>query len=156
MSFDRFIAGGTDEAVVPGSTKWSAEAAEHFRVSVNANAYKVFDLGGSSEVSIPGTARIAAFERRPFIIRDDWYDGYVFNVFVEMQVQSGGSVTAFIVDETDTIIWTSGACTATSWQEQTTTFTPTVGVKYYLHFQKADDTHDCWGYGNVTATAKAL
>jgi len=154
--FDRIIGQGVDEAIVAHVDEWRKPNIEKTRVSINACAFNDFDLGGSSENSIPGIVRIAAYERRPFIVRDDWYLGFVYNLFVEMMVESGGSVTAFLVDEDDTILWTSGPCTATTWQEQTTTFTPVVNVKHYLHFQKADDDHAAYGYGRITTSAKAL
>lgn len=156
MGFDEYAGSGSDGLVVAHTDKWQATQAEKIRKSVKACAYDDFPLGGSVENSIPGTARIAAYEWRPFIVRDAHYNGFTYNVYVEMKVESGGSVTAYLVDEDDNIIWTSGACTSTSWQEQVTTFTPTVGTKYYLHFQKADDTHDCWGFGHVTQAAETL
>lgn len=125
-----------------------------------AAAFARFELGGSRETPIAGTAWVEAWESRPFWLPDDaaTYEGLTFTLFVELKNSDALGVMRARLRRTDTdaIIWTSADTSATAFEEQSFTFTPIAGVKYAIDFQKDDDTLVAWGFGYVIRLIREL
>lgn len=120
-------------------------------------AYAEFPLGGSSEVSVPGTTQVAAYEQRGFSTKHSQYtDDFVWTVIVSMVVLSGGSINAELKDDLGNSIHVFTAHTSTSRAEQSYTLTPTPARTYLLYFTKANDTAEGFGHGKVVRSAVAL
>jgi hypothetical protein len=131
-------------------SKWGYQVADKLRQSIIALCGHRFQMGGSREVAVAGTAAVAAFDY------DDYeppYIGFFSTTFrAEMKTENAGtSILAILKDETaGTTLFTSGAVTATSWTRVNYTLASgelIAGHVYRAYFQKSND--DARAYGKA-------
>jgi hypothetical protein len=111
-------------------------------------------LGGSRRMTVQGTGYQDAFDARPFIVPDTPSSGATYKAKVTLKTADAGTTITprirNITDATDAAVGV--AEDATSFTEQTLTFTPVVGKEYRLQFVKSNDDAPAWGFGVLQRT----
>lgn len=136
-----------------GRASWADAVVDDLK----ALALAEFDLGGSIDQGITGTAQTAAVnQKRVRTFHADYTDNFVWTIIVWMQVGSGGSVTAEVKDDLGTVVHTFTAHTSTSLLAQRYAFTPDPAREYLLYFTNTNDPVIAVGYGKIIRSAATL
>jgi len=137
------------------ATDFGYETVQKIRDATRAAIYNLPAwLGGSRRYTVQSTGYQDAFDARPFIIPDTPSSGATYKVKVSLKTADPATTITprirNITDATDAAVGT--AEDATSFTEQTLTFTPVVGKEYRLQFVKSNDDAPAWGFGVLQRT----
>jgi hypothetical protein len=144
-----------DGTATPGYEEWN-----EILQSIRAALFNPIPLGGSLDTGHPGSSYQRVVSGVPFVLPSAVEGGGVWKARVFLVCEDAAvTITPKIrnvTDGSDAVIGDACSGTAADWsgtnQQQTLTFTPTVGKVYELWATKSAETKECWLVGTLQRT----